>query len=54
MNSKKSKEVIGGSRVGAGAWGLARVDTVVELPPEEEEWKLNEGRRKKVRDAEQS
>ena len=53
MNHKKVKEVLGGTRVGAGAWGLARVDTMIELQSEEEERKYEETRRT-VSDVERS
>jgi chromatin structure-remodeling complex protein RSC7 len=44
----KTKEIVGGSRVGAAAWGLAWVDTMLELPPEDQGQKLTEARRKLV------
>ncbi|KAF8502414.1 chromatin remodelling complex Rsc7/Swp82 subunit-domain-containing protein [Hysterangium stoloniferum] len=33
----RPREVLGGTRVGAGAWGLAWVDTVMEYVPDDEE-----------------
>lgn len=52
--SDKSKEILGGSRVGASAWGLAWVDTMIELPPEDQEHRLNEARAKIISDIEQA
>lgn len=49
----QAKEVVGGSRVGAGAWGLAWVDTMIELPPEGQEQQLNETRQKLIRELEE-
>jgi chromatin structure-remodeling complex protein RSC7 len=48
MGDKKPTEVLGGSRVGAGAWGLAWVDTMIELPQNDEEAKQEEARIKTV------
>lgn len=35
-----SRPVLAGTKVGNGAWGLAQVDTVMELPVEGEEERI--------------
>ncbi|KAF8579967.1 hypothetical protein K439DRAFT_1358324 [Ramaria rubella] len=37
LSDGKMREVLGGSRVGAAAWGVAWVDTMIEFTPEDEE-----------------
>ncbi|KAI0372528.1 hypothetical protein BV20DRAFT_939758 [Pilatotrama ljubarskyi] len=48
----EKRRVLGGTKVGSGAWGLAWVDTVVELPQEEEDpWAKARARYKDLLDA---
>ncbi|KIJ23248.1 hypothetical protein M422DRAFT_276219 [Sphaerobolus stellatus SS14] len=49
----KPREVLGGTRVGAGAWGLAWVDTVMEYRPLDEQ-RIHEERMRIVREAEEA
>ncbi|KAI0356889.1 hypothetical protein OH77DRAFT_1400246 [Trametes cingulata] len=48
----EKRRVLGGTKAGSGAWGLAWVDTVVELPQEEEDpWAKERARYKDLLDA---